>query len=63
MRERIEITLQLTPAEAWALAELVKRIGWSELRPLAANIDEAHQMVNAVDTLRSALALAGVAPR
>lgn len=35
------VTLELDPEQAWALAQLVKRIGWAECRSLAE--DEAQK--------------------
>lgn len=58
-----EIRMELPPDQADALAELVKRIGWSELRALAVDDVEAHAMRDAVETLRRALADGGFAPR
>lgn len=63
MDKPIEITVQLTPAEAWALAELAKRIGYTEIRAQAASETEAHHMSNSLYKLAGALAVAGVAPR
>lgn len=63
MEKPIEVTLQLTSSEAWALAELAKRIGYTEIRAQAANETEAHHMNNGLYKLAGALAVAGVAPR
>lgn len=57
------VTVSLTNEEAWALAELVKRIGWAELRGNAANENEAYTMRDAVGRLQGALAEAGFSPR
>lgn len=53
----------LEDAETWALAQLVKRIGWSEMRGNAVDDDEAALMRSALVKLQAALAGAGVAPR
>lgn len=63
MSDTIDITLQLTPAEAWALAELCKRIGYTEIRAQAASEVEAQMMSNAMYKLAGELAVHGVAPR
>ena len=60
---RVVVTLDLPPLQARALAQLVKRIGWTELRQNAQDDEEAYDMRNAVQELQNALALAGYAPR
>lgn len=57
------VHLQLGDAEAWSLAQIVKRVGWSELRANAVDDDEAYAMRDALEQLRQALAEAGYAPR
>jgi hypothetical protein len=52
-----------TPAEIGALAQLVKRITWSDIRGCAVSDDEAYEMRDAVSKLQSALAETGYAPR
>jgi hypothetical protein len=59
----VTLDLTLPTQEAWALAELVKRAGYSDYRALAADADEAHAMQDAAERLRAALADAGYAPR
>ena len=50
----------LTTAQAYALAELCKRIGWSDVRALAIDDDQARLMIVATDGVRDALEQAGV---
>ena len=50
----------LTPDQAYALAELCKRIGWDDVRSLAVDDDQARLMIVATDGLRDALEQAGV---
>lgn len=60
----VTITIVELPAhEALALAQLVKRIGWTELRQNAVDDDEAHDMAGAMIHLRKALAESGFNPR
>lgn len=59
----ITALLELSDAEAWALAQLVKRIGWADCRALAVDDAEARLMIQATDRVRAALAAAGYAPR
>ena len=57
------IELRLVEAHALALAQFVKRVGWSEFRTNAVNDVEAYEIRAAVDVLQRALAEAGFAPR
>lgn len=59
----IVIPVELTADEAWELAQLVKRIGWSELRSLSMDDAEARGMRTAVERLGKTLAEHGFAPR
>ena len=60
----IQLELQdLTEAQAYALAQLVKRISFAELRQNAINDDEAYNMQTAVAALQRALARVGFNPR
>jgi hypothetical protein len=52
-----------SPAEAWAFAQFLKRVGLDDYRALAIDADEAEQMRDAGEKLRAALALHGYAPR
>ncbi len=49
--------------EAWALAQFVKRVGWSEMRGCAVDEAEAYAIRAAIDSLQKALAAAGFVPR
>ena len=62
-QKHIIVTLNLSPLQAQALAQLVKRIGWTELRQNAQDDEEAHDMRNAVQELQNALGEAGYNPR
>lgn len=61
--ETVVIRCALSPGQAWALAQLVKRIGWSDCRALAVDEGETSRMIAAAEQLRSALAEVGYAPR
>ena len=56
-------TCELSAAQALALAQFVKRVGWSEFRTNATDDDEAALIRSAVDVLQKSLAEAGYAPR
>jgi hypothetical protein len=59
------VTLQVDMPQdlAWALAQLLKRIGYSDCRSLAESDEQAYQMIQATEQVRRALAEAGMAPR
>ena len=53
----------LTDGQAYALAELCKRIGWYDVRTLAVDDQGARLMIQAVERVRGALEQIGVAVR
>ncbi|HBM2881081.1 TPA: hypothetical protein LVL09_004903 [Klebsiella oxytoca] len=55
--------LQLTDEEAMALAQLVKRLTWTDMRGCAVDDSEAYVISDAVAKLQKSLAEAGFAPR
>ena len=57
------VELELSEDEAWALAEFVKRVTWSEMRACAVDDDEAYMIRFAVLAVGEALASQGIAPR
>lgn len=57
------IDLALSDAEAWAMAEFLKRAGYSDYRTLAVDEQEAYAMRDAGEKLRTVLAEQGYAPR
>lgn len=59
----VTATTDLLPSEALALAQFVKRCGWSDLRSNAVDDDEAYEMRAAIQRLQRSLADAGYAPR
>lgn len=61
-----DLTLELEQvgdAEVWALAQMVKRIYYEDMRRLAKSDDEAQLMASAVTKLQTALDRAGYSPR
>ena len=61
---KVTVTLELpNPERAWALAQLCKRLQWSQCREIAVNHAEAYEMIYATNELAQALAAAGFAPR
>jgi len=63
MSKGIEINLNLAEDEADALAEMAKRICWTDIKALSADDREAAAMLDGIRTLRQALAASGFAPR
>jgi hypothetical protein len=61
--DQIELRASLTEPQAYALAELCKRIGWSDVRTLAVDDDEATLMIQVTDRVRAALEQVGVRVR
>ena len=60
----LEVLLPLeNPSQALALAQLVKRLTWAEIRSCAVDDDEARLIRDAIEALRRALAEAGFSPR
>ena len=59
----VTVTFELTSQEALALAQFVKRVGWSEFRQNAVDDDEAYVIRDAVDRVAVGLAQVGFAPR
>ncbi len=59
----VEITVTLTDAQAWELAQFLKRVSFREYRNNATCDDEAYLMRDAGDLIRDALAEQGYAPR
>ena len=59
----LKCTTYLSDDQAHALAQLSKRIGWTELRSLASSDEEAQWMREAIYQLRQSLAEIGFAPR
>lgn len=57
------ITIELEQDAAEALAQFVKRIGFTECRTLAASENEAYLMQHGLLRIRDALAEIGYAPR
>ncbi|MDF1482055.1 hypothetical protein PYV55_08305 [Extensimonas sp. H3M7-6] len=63
MDGQVMATVILEPAQALALAQFVKRVGWQEIRQNAVDDYEAYVMRDALGELAKALREAGYAPR
>jgi hypothetical protein len=59
----VQITVELTTEQAEALAQFVKRVGWSEMRQNAVDDLEAYVIRDGIDQVRRALEGVGYAPR
>lgn len=58
-----ELTVQITEAQAWDLAQFLKRAGFSDYRSNAVDNDEAYRMIDAANRVQRALREAGFSPR
>lgn len=63
MEQFKQIVCDLPDDEATALAQFLKRVCLSDFRPLACDMEEAYIMQAAAERVRTALAIAGYAPR
>ena len=61
--EIVTVTVELTPAQAWQLAQFLKRSSWEQYRQNATSDAEARLMIDACHRLMYALAEKGYAPR
>ena len=59
----VKVTVELSPPEALALAQFVKRSVFQTYRDFAAAEEEAYLMLDAVDHLKEGLAAEGFSPR
>ncbi len=59
----VAVNVDLTDAQAYALAQFLKRVGLSDYRPLAVDHDEAYTTLAAGEAVRAALREVGYAPR
>ncbi|HWH83476.1 MAG TPA: hypothetical protein VNU71_14690 [Burkholderiaceae bacterium] len=59
----VDLVVDLPAEQAYALAELCKRIGWVDVRSNAAGDGEARNMLLAIERVRGALEQAGVSVR
>jgi hypothetical protein len=59
----VTVQVELNAEQAWALAQLLKRIGWSDCKSLAEDEAQTQLMIEAAEQVRAALAEVGYAPR
>lgn len=59
----MNLPVELNEAQAWALAQFLKRLRWDCINDLAAHDDEAEQMSLALHEIRCALDKKGISPR
>lgn len=62
-QKMVTFTVTINDELAEALAQFLKRVGWSEMRQNAVNDVEAYTMRDALDQVRKALQEAGYDPR
>jgi hypothetical protein len=63
LSKQVSFSCELPEEQAYALAELCKRIGFKDLREHAVDQEETYQMVYGLSALRDALAASGVVVR
>lgn len=63
MDDLIKLNLELPECEAMALAQFVKRLGWSEMRAFAVDENEADEIREGIYKFQCALAQSGFNPR
>lgn len=63
MTATVSVTAELTQNQALALAQLVKRLTWTEMRACAIDEDETWVIKDAISGLQKALAEVGFNPR
>ncbi len=63
MEHVVTVHVELPRDQAWAFAQLLKRIGWSDCKALAEDEQQIHLMIQGAERVRAALAEAGIAPR
>lgn len=61
--EKIKLTIELDTDQAWSLAQIFKRISFSEYEELSTSNDQAWSAMYGAETIRQALAAAGIDPR
>lgn len=61
--DEVNVSVYLDDDEALALAQLVKRLGWNEMRQNAVSEDETYLMRSALAKLMTGLYEAGYSPR
>jgi hypothetical protein len=62
-RVHFVLTVELTERQAMALAQFVKRVGWTQFRTNAIDDDEAYLIREAIDAVQRELRVQGYSPR
>jgi hypothetical protein len=62
-KKAVTFTVQIDDQLAQALAQFIKRVGWSEMRQNAVDDAEAYDMRDGLDQVRKALQEVGYDPR
>lgn len=63
MSDVVTLTFELDDAQAWALAQFVKRVDWRSIRESAVSDEEAYLVRDSLGSLAKALRDTGHAPR
>jgi GTP cyclohydrolase II len=59
----MKIEIEVNESQLMAAAQVLKRIGFTDIRALSANDDEAYSAQYALEKIRAGLAAAGYNPR
>lgn len=62
-KKPVTFSVEMDDSTAWALAQFLKRVGFSEIRQNAVDDAEAYTMRDGLDRVRIALQRAGHDPR
>ena len=60
---KMEIKFEIEENQAAALSQVLKRIGFNDIRKLSTSEEETYEAQNALESVRKALAEAGYNPR
>lgn len=60
---KMEIKFEVGENQAAALSQMLKRIGFTDIRKLSTSEEETYEAQNALESVRKALADAGYNPR
>ena len=63
MQRNPVITVNLSTPQAWAFAQFLKRVGLTDYKAMAVDVQEAYFMLHAGEAIREELARAGYEPR
>lgn len=63
MKEKVRFEVELSSAQALALAQFLKRVTWSEIRSCSVNDEECYSIRDSLEAVQQPLNMAGYNPR